>query len=120
MKEPKKGKNQSESEKPKEKRLADKAGVGQSFEGEKIKLRDVEGEEVIVVDFRFGQSTYQPGKEFLTLQLEVEGELKVANCGGVVLVAAFHRLDKEKDLPDKAVFKKVASAESGRSYWTME
>ena len=42
----------------KEQRLAEKAGVGKQFEGEKIKLVDIEGNEVMLIDFRFGVSTF--------------------------------------------------------------
>ena len=102
----------------KEQRLAEKVGIGKQFEGEKIKLADIEGNEVMLIDFHFGISTFQEGKQYLTLQIELEGEKKVASTGGKVLVEAFHNINKEKDLPAPVIFRKVMSSQ-GRSFWTM-
>ena len=108
-------------EEPEQKRLADEIG-GKAFEGEKIKLSEIEGQEVILVDFKFGQSKYHEGREFTMMQLEVDGELKHASNGSGVLVDLFHRIEKlgkDEKLPAPVVFQKVQSAE-GRTYWTIK
>lgn len=119
---PRKAKVEGES---KEKRLAEKAGIGQgTFEGEKIDKKDIEGLEVILVDFRIAPSRYPTAtgapRDYVTLQLEVDGELRFCSLSGQVVVEALKRVDKDKDLPAPVIFLKEKTEDGKRTYWTMK
>jgi hypothetical protein len=112
-------------EKPGPKRLADRAGIGQGggFEGiEKIEKKDIEGEEVILVDFRFGPSKYKEGKDFVTVLIEVDGTQRQANIGGQVVVEALKRIEPNKstELPAPVIFEKDKTKDGKRTFWTMK
>ena len=114
----------------KKQRLADKAGSGmEAYEGDVVKLREIEGEEVIVVDFNFGTSKFgnQDGslKPMIVFQLQVDGDLCKAFSSSKVLVEKFQRIDEQRKedpsiLPDEVIFFKDKSEESGRSYWNIK
>jgi len=110
----------TEPKKPGKERLADKAGIGERFEGEPIDKKEIEGMEVILVDFRFRPSSYKEGKDFVMVQLEVDGELRTCNIGGQVVVEGLHNIDKDKDLPAPVIFVKDKTADGKRTFWTMK
>lgn len=106
-------------DKEKAKRLADLAGVGRAFEGEQVSMADIAGKEVTVVDFKFLPSQFRQGEDYITIQIEIGGELKVMNTAAQVISNTFKNITRDQ-LPAPAVFKQVRSEKSGRDYWTVE
>lgn len=102
----------------KAKRLADIAGVGQAFEGDKVTLAEIKGQEVEVLDFKFLKSAFREG-EYVTMQLRMGGELKMLNTEAQVVMNAFRNTNRE-DLPALVTFVQRTAEASGRTYWTME
>ena len=103
-------------------KIAQKAQVGMGaadFEGERIEKKDIDGVEVILVDFAIFPSRFREEKEYVCLQLEVDGELRVGFIGGEVVVNGLKNLNKEEDLPGPVTFFKKQSKDGTKTYWTM-
>lgn len=110
--------------KPTEKsKIATEAGIGQmkQFEGERIDKKDVQGEEVILVDFAFMPNKFKEGKETAILQLEIDGELRICFIGGDVVVEGLKKIQPQKDklLPGPVTFDKDKTKDGKRTFWTM-
>ena len=114
------------TEKPDKGRLAAHAGIGQGggFEGvEKIEKKDIEGEEVILVDFKFGPSKYKEGKDYVTVLIEMDGEQRQCSIGGQVVVDGLKEIEKkgkDTELPAPVIFQKNATQDGKRTFWTMK
>ena len=107
----------------KKKRLAAKAGIGEGggFEGvEKCEKTDIEGDEVILVDFRFGASKFKENTEYVTILIELDGEQRQVSIGGQVVVEGLHNINKEEDLPAPVIFLKKPTKDGKKTFWTME
>lgn len=117
-------KTEKNEEKPKRKRAADYGGGGEQLEGERIKLVDIVGEEVLIIDFnirasQFGEKDEQGNpKKYAVIQIEYKGEKRVIMTGAGVIVDTLQNVPRE-DLPIYANFDK-AVGKSGRGYWTMK
>lgn len=120
-----------ETKKPREKeRLAKKLGVGEGggFDDvERVDKKDIDGVEVILVDFKFGKSqfkeadaTHPQGYEFAMILIEVDGEQKQCFIGGQVVVEALKKVDRDKDLPAPVIFLKEKTKDGKRTFWTMK
>lgn len=72
-----------------------------SFLGDKIKIAEVIGKEIIVTDFRLTDSVYKESKQCLTIQIELTGELKVIFTGSSMLCKQISKVLKE-DFPFSA------------------
>ena len=111
--------------KSEKKRLADKAGIGQGggFEGiEKIEKKDIDGEEVILVDFKFGKSKFKENTDYVTCLIEIDGEQRQVSIGGQVVVDGLKRIEPNKDteLPAPVIFQKDQTQDGKRTFWTMK
>ena len=121
--EPKTGPSSKRDSAPEKQRLAAKAGVGQGggFEGvEKIAKTEIDGEEVILIDFKFGISRYKENTEYVTCLIELNGEKRQVSLGGQVVVLALKNIKKDSDLPAPVIFLKKKTQDGNRDFWTME
>lgn len=115
-----------ESEKTEERsKIADAAevGMGAQFEGEKIEKKDIDGEEVILVDFAFMPNKFKPGEETAILQLEIDGALRICFIGGQVVVQGLKKIEekgKDKFLPGAVIFTKEKTKDGKKTFWTMK
>lgn len=122
-------KKPKEDQKPEKSKIAQESGVGMGaqFEGEKIDKADVDGKEVILVDFAFMpnkfKSTWDDGTPAITaiLQVEVDGELRILYIGGRVVVEGLKAIESRKDelLPGPVTFAKDKTQDGKRTFWTM-
>ena len=84
-------------------KFSDFADIDQ-LAGQKVKIADVVGKEIAVVNFRITSSKYGD-KQCLTLQFECNGEKYVLFTGSTVLIA---QCEKYKDeLPFLTVIQKI-------------
>lgn len=120
-------KKESES---KERRLADKAGVGGEVwfpDVEKVEKAEIDGVEVILVDFKFARSQFKDpdeehpkGYQFVILLIEVDGEQKQVAIGGQVVVEGLKNVNKYEDLPAPVIFLKEKTKDGKKTFWTMK
>lgn len=67
------------------KKFSDFASITKRFDGEKIKLDSIINKEIIVRDFKIESSKLKKDSDYLTLQIESEGEIFIFFTGSVVL-----------------------------------
>ena len=65
-------------------RFSDFADTHPQFEGEKKKIPEILNKEILVINFRVGNSKYK-GKKYLTLHFELERDKYIAFTGSDVL-----------------------------------
>ena len=78
-----------------------------SLEGEKLKLDDVLNKEILIKDFDLKKSSYSKNETglYLTLQFELEGEIRILFTGSDVLI---RQMQKYKEhIPFLATLKKI-------------
>lgn len=73
--------------------------------GDKIRLEDVLNKPLIVKAYQIAESKKQEGKDYLTLQVELDGEERVIFTGGTVLIKQIQRYASE--LPFEATIKRI-------------
>ena len=67
------------------KRFSDFAKEDSIMNGDKIKIGDIVGKEVEIIDYRIGDSKFE-GKKLLTLQIKLNGENRVVFTSSGVLI----------------------------------
>lgn len=101
--------------------LAELAGCGGSgFEGELIKLEAIKGKKVTVLDYKYLPSQFDDGddmNEYLSIQLEVDGDKCVVNTKAGAIARDFKNIPKEQ-LPGFITFDQK-KGKAGRMYWYM-
>ena len=87
------------------KRFSDFAKEEKPLDGEKIKIDDLLNKEVIVKDFKIAKSKYEGKGDYMTLQVEENGETRVSFTGSSVLINQCKKYQDE--MPFQTVIKKV-------------
>lgn len=75
------------------------------FSGEKIKIDDVTGKEIIIKSFKVEKSKYGEDKKVLTIQYVLNGETYISFTGSSVLIDQLEKYKQE--LPFSATIEKV-------------
>lgn len=81
--------------------LASEIADEKPFEGDKIPIADVLNKEIIVHSYRISQSKKKEGTQYITLQIEIEGQRRVIFTGSEVI------FDLSKKYADKMPFSTV-------------
>jgi len=95
------------------KRISEVVGGG-SLTGEPVDIDEILNDDVVVTDFTFRKSQFDEDKQYVVIQIEVDGVKKVFSTGSGVVLDLFDRLQKEQ-LPVLAKFERV-KGKSGRKY----
>ncbi len=86
-------------------RFSDFATDEHPLDGDKTRLDDVLNKEVIIRDYKISKSKYEGKGNYITIQIEENGKLKIIFTGSGVLTS---QCEKYKDeLPFKTIIKKV-------------
>ncbi len=80
-----------------------------------VSVEDVLGKPILVKGFTFRDSTFKEDTEYLSLEVEVDGEDKVLNTGAERIVHAFKYV-KYDQLPAYVTFEKVMTKAGRRVY----
>jgi len=75
-------------------RFCDFADTHPQFEGEKKKMPEILNMEILIINFRVGNSKYK-GKKYLTLQFELENKKYIVFTGSDVLIEQAQEYSKE-------------------------
>ena len=86
------------------KKFSDFATEDSIMSGDKIKIGDITGKEVEVIDYRIGNSKFE-GKKLLTLQIKLDGENRVIFTSSNVLIDQSQKYEEE--MPFLATIKKI-------------
>ena len=87
------------------KSFSDFAKEEKPLDGDKIKIDDLLNKEVIIKDFKVAKSKYEGKGDYMTLQIEENGQTRVSFTGSLVLINQCKRYKDE--MPFKATIKKV-------------
>lgn len=86
------------------KRFSDFAKEDSIMNGDKIKIGDIVGKEIEIVDYKIGNSKFE-GKKLLTLQIKLNGEDRVVFTSSGVLIDQSEKYKNE--MPFIATIEKV-------------
>lgn len=87
------------------KRFTDFATEERQLEGEKIKLDNILGKELVVKDYRIAKSKYEGKGNYTTIQIELDGKTNVVFTGSEVLASQCEKYKEE--MPFVTIIKKI-------------
>ena len=87
------------------KRFSDFAKNSNAITGEKVKIDDVIGKEIVVTQYKISDSKYKVGTKLLTLQFTLNTEERIVFTGSNVLIEQIEKYKTE--IPFIATIKKV-------------
>ena len=86
-------------------RFSDFTEETKSFEGDKKKVNDILNQEILVIDYKIKDSKQHKGKQYVTIQFEIDNIVYIVFTGSKVLS---NQLEKYKDnIPFYTQIKKI-------------
>lgn len=69
-----------------------------SFQGDKIDIDDLLNRQIIVHDYKIGESKFKKrgDEKCMTMQITVEGKMRVVFCGSYYLMQTIQQVPKDK------------------------
>ncbi len=86
-----------------------------AFKGNLVSMEEVLGQEVLVIDMSWQESTFKEDAQYLQLTIEWEKEAKILNTGAERVVQVFKQL-KHESLPVYVCFEKITLPNGRRVY----
>ena len=86
------------------KKFSDFAKEDSVMSGDKIKIGDIVGKEIEIIDYKIGSSKFE-GKKLLTLQIKLNNEDRVIFTSSNVLIDQSQKYEEE--MPFLATIKKI-------------